>query len=140
MSKWLHLNNSHAYPFCKTTPGTISESRQQYCAIELRHQFFRCSNWDRIFVSETRSKWLQNYSVSESEGAPLQQMVCVFWKRKRKFSNAAASSVSNLQNTLWVHFILIFNIERVCTDLFALLMQIGLLWWFNGHRDHLLLR
>ena len=71
MSKWLHLNNSHAYPFCKTTPGTISESRQQYCAIELRHQFFRCSNWDRIFVSETRSKRSQNYSVSESEGAPM---------------------------------------------------------------------
>ena len=79
MSKWLHLNNSHAYPYCKTTPGTISESRQQYCAIELRHQFFRCSNWDRIFVSETRSKWLQNYSVSESEGAQftLDTAVCV---------------------------------------------------------------
>ena len=23
-SQWLHLNNSHAYPFCKTTPGTTS--------------------------------------------------------------------------------------------------------------------
>ena len=22
--QWLHLNNSHAYPFCKTTPGTTS--------------------------------------------------------------------------------------------------------------------
>ena len=39
MLQWLHLNNSHAYPFCKTTPGTISESHQQSCAIELWQQF-----------------------------------------------------------------------------------------------------
>ena len=39
----------------------------------------------------------------------LQQMVCVFWKRKRKFSTAAASSVYNLQDTLWVHFNLILT-------------------------------
>ena len=71
MSQWLHLNNSHAYPFCKTTPGTISESHQQSCAIELRQQFFRCSNCDHIFFSETCSKQSQNYSVSESEGAPI---------------------------------------------------------------------
>ena len=70
MSQWLHLNNSHAYPFCKTMPGTISESCQQSCAIESQQQFFRCSNCDRIFVSETRSKWSRNYSVSVSEGSP----------------------------------------------------------------------
>ena len=70
MLQWLHLNNSHAYPFSKTTPGTISESCQQSCAIKSRQQFFRCSNCDQIFVSETRSKQSQNYSVSESEGAP----------------------------------------------------------------------
>ena len=70
MSQWLHLNNSHAYPFCETMPGTNSESRQQSCAIELRQQFFRCSNCDHIFFSETCSKQSQNYSVSESEGAP----------------------------------------------------------------------
>ena len=70
MLQWLHLNNSHAYPFCKTMSGTISESHQQSCAIELRQQFFRCSNCNRIFVSVTRSKRSQNYSVSESEGAP----------------------------------------------------------------------
>ena len=39
MLQWLHLNNSHAYPFCKTTQGTISESHQQSCAIELRQRF-----------------------------------------------------------------------------------------------------
>ena len=70
MLQCLHLNNSHAYPFCKTMPGTIRESRQQSCAIESLQQFFRCSNCDRIFVSETCSKWSRNYSVSESEGAP----------------------------------------------------------------------
>ena len=70
MLQWLHLNNSHAYPFCKTMPGTIRESRQQSCAIESLQQFFRYSNCDRIFVSETCSKWSQNYSVSESEDAP----------------------------------------------------------------------
>ena len=70
MSQWLHQNNSHAYPFCKTTPGTISESHQQSCAIELQQQFFRCSNCDHIFVSVTCSKRSRNYSVSESEGAP----------------------------------------------------------------------
>ena len=70
MLQWLHLNNSHAYPFCKTTPGTISESHQQSCAIESRQQFFRCSNCDHIFVRETHSKWSRNYSVHESEGVP----------------------------------------------------------------------
>ena len=70
MLQWLHLNNSHAYPFCKTMPGTISESHQQSCAIESRQQFFRCSNCNHIFVSETHSKQSRNYSVSESEGAP----------------------------------------------------------------------
>ena len=38
MLQWLHLNNSYAYPFCKTTPGTISESRHQSCAIESRQR------------------------------------------------------------------------------------------------------
>ena len=71
MSQWLHLNNSHAYPFCKTMPGTISESCQQSYAIESRQQFIRCSICDRIFVSETRSKLSRNYSISESEGAPV---------------------------------------------------------------------
>ena len=70
MLQWLHLNNSHSYPFCKTTPGSISESHQQSCAIESLHQFFRCSNCNHIFVGETRSQRSRNYSVSESEGAP----------------------------------------------------------------------
>ena len=74
MLQWLHLNNSHAHPFCKTTPGTISESCQQSCAKELRQQFFRCRNCNWIFVSETWSKRSQNYSVSESEGAPPQPL------------------------------------------------------------------
>ena len=78
MSQWLHQNNSHAYPFCKTTPGTISESHQQSCAIELQQQFFRCSNCDHIFVSETCSKQSRNYSVSESEGAPFVIIICFY--------------------------------------------------------------
>ena len=49
--QWPILNNSHTYPFCKTTPGT-------QLAIA------------PFFVSETRSKRSQNYSVSESQGAP----------------------------------------------------------------------
>ena len=92
MLQWLHLNNSHAYPFCKTMPGTIRESRQQSCAIESLQQFFRYSNCDRIFVSETCSKWSQNYSVSESEGAPFYSYV-VFtlasvWSNIAKFSGS----------------------------------------------------
>ena len=52
------LNNSHAYPFCKTTPGTIS--------------YLDCT----IFVSVTCGNWSQNYSVSVTRGAPSN---LVFW-------------------------------------------------------------
>ena len=53
--QWPILNNSHAYPFCKTMPGT-----QLYLVLAIAP----------FFVSETRSKWSRNYSVSESQGAP----------------------------------------------------------------------
>ena len=56
--QWPILNNSHAYPFCKTMPGT-----QLYLVLAIAP----------FFVSETRSKGSRNYSVSESQGAPFLQ-------------------------------------------------------------------
>ena len=61
-------------PFVKPCQVLPVESHQQSCAVGLRQQFFRCSNCDQIFVSETCSKLLRNYSVSESQGAPSQKM------------------------------------------------------------------
>ena len=83
-------------------PGTISESHQQSCAIEWQQRFFRCSNCDHIFVSETHSKRLQNYSVSESEGAPLP---CAIMKAESKeqqefLTKYPKLSVSNVVNSL----------------------------------------
>ena len=65
-SQWQHLNNSITptlTPFVKPHQVLPVESRQQSCVIESRQQFFRCSNCDPIFVSETCSKLSQNYSV-----------------------------------------------------------------------------
>ena len=92
-AKVLYFNsefcNFFAIKPCRVLPV---ESRQQSCDIESQQQFFRCSNCDRIFVSETCSKWSQNYSVSESEGAPFYSYV-VFtlasvWSNIAKFSGS----------------------------------------------------
>ena len=60
MVQWPILNNSHAYPFCKTMPGT------QLFSIGIAP----------FFVSVTRSKRSRNYSVSESQGAPNSNAKC----------------------------------------------------------------
>ena len=55
-----------------------------------------------FFVSETHSKWSQNYSVSESEGAPLP---CAIMKAESKeqqefLTKYPKLSVSNVVNSL----------------------------------------
>ena len=43
----------------------------QSCAIDLRQRLFRCSHYEKIFVSETREKQSQKYLVTESWGATM---------------------------------------------------------------------
>ena len=67
MVQWPILNNSHAYPLCKTTPGTTSY-------LDLAIAPFLSVKLAEI-GRETRRNRSRNYSVSESRGAPTTEVI-----------------------------------------------------------------
>ena len=81
------VSRLHAYPFCKTTPGTgrenlticlwvsLTKSSNGNSTLTIRETRLQFVIFSRpCFVSETREKRSPKYLVSESQGAPAKQL------------------------------------------------------------------